>query len=98
VVGRLVGRRRSHDPIDELTCREREILSLIAEGRSNQGIAKALFVTVSAVERHVTSIFIKLDLPREEGGHRRVLAVLRYLRSGSPSSPPCAAAEPATGP
>ena len=80
VVGQLVGRRRRHDPIDELSCREREVVALMAEGKSNRGIAEALFVTVSAVERHVTSIFAKLGLPREEQGHRRVLAVLRYLQ------------------
>jgi len=79
VVGQLVERRRRHDPIDELSCREREVLALMAEGKSNQGIAEALFVTVSAVERHVTSIFTKLGVAREEHCHRRVLAVLRYL-------------------
>lgn len=79
VVGRLVDRRRGHNPIDQLTCREREVLALIAEGQSNQGIAEHLFVTVSAVERHVTSIFAKLGLSQEDHCHRRVLAVLRYL-------------------
>jgi DNA-binding NarL/FixJ family response regulator len=79
VVGQLVGRRRRHDPIDELSCREREVVALMAEGKSNRGIAEALFVTVSAVERHVTSIFTKLGIAHEEHGHRRVLAVLRYL-------------------
>jgi DNA-binding NarL/FixJ family response regulator len=81
VVGRLVGlRRRRPDPLDELTCREREVLGLIAEGKSNKGIAGGLVVTVAAVERHVTSIFSKLGLYQESGEHRRVLAVLRYLR------------------
>lgn len=80
VIDQLVGRRRRHDPIDELSSREREVLALIAEGNSNGGIADALFVTVSAVERHVTSIFTKLGLPREDRSHRRVLAVLRYLQ------------------
>lgn len=80
VVGRLVGRRRGHDPLDELSPREREVLASMAEGMSNHAIATALFVTVSAVERHVTSIFAKLRVPREEDAHRRVLAVLRYLR------------------
>jgi DNA-binding NarL/FixJ family response regulator len=81
VVGRLVGlRRRKRNPIDELTAREREVLQLMAEGRSNSGIADELVVTVAAVERHVTSIFSKLGLPRDGQEHRRVLAVLRYLR------------------
>jgi DNA-binding NarL/FixJ family response regulator len=81
VVGRLVDRRRRPDPIDELTPREHEVLSLMAEGSSNRGIAETLFVTVSAVERHVTGIFAKLGLTEDGGEHRRVLAVLRYLRS-----------------
>jgi DNA-binding NarL/FixJ family response regulator len=80
VVALMVGRRRRHDPIDELTPRERTVLALMAEGRSNQGIADELVVTVAAVERHVTSIFSKLGLPPNVEGHRRVLAVLRYLR------------------
>jgi DNA-binding NarL/FixJ family response regulator len=77
VVAQLVGRRR-HNPIDDLTPREREVLDLIAQGKSNQGIAEALVVTISAVERHVTSIFAKLELSSEPQDHRRVLAVLRY--------------------
>jgi DNA-binding NarL/FixJ family response regulator len=64
---------------NELTSRKREVLALIAEGRSNQGIADALVVTVSAVERHVASIFAKLKLGRSVHEHRRVLAMLRYL-------------------
>ena len=80
VVRLLVGRRRRHDPVDELTPREGEVLTLMAEGKSNHGIAETLVVTVSAVERHVTSIFAKLDLGEDTNGHRRVLAVLRYLR------------------
>jgi DNA-binding NarL/FixJ family response regulator len=79
VVQRMVGRRRTANPLDRLTPREREVLGLIAEGRSNQGIADALVVTLAAVERHVTSIFSKLDLYPERQDHRRVLAVLRYL-------------------
>ena len=79
VVFRLVGQRRRHDPLDDLTAREREVLGLMAEGASNHGIAEDMFVTVSAVERHVTSIFTKLELPHEGNAHRRVLAVLRYL-------------------
>lgn len=81
VVGRLLGQRRGRDPLGVLTSREREVLSLMAQGKSNQGIADELIVTVSAVERHVTSIFTRLQLPRDSQDHRRVLAVLRYLRS-----------------
>jgi DNA-binding NarL/FixJ family response regulator len=80
VVQRMVGRRRERGPLDELTPREREVLALMAEGRSNQGIADALVVTVAAVERHVTSIFSKLGLQKGPEDHRRVLAVLQYLR------------------
>ena len=79
VVGRLVGRRRRNNQVEDLTGREREVLALMAEGKSNQGIAERLVVTVAAVERHVTNIFAKLGLRREEHEHRRVLAVLRYL-------------------
>jgi DNA-binding NarL/FixJ family response regulator len=80
VVARLVGRRRQRSPLDTLTPRDREVLALMAEGRSNRGIADALVVTVPAVERHVTGIFAKLGLPAEAESHRRVLAVLQYLR------------------
>jgi DNA-binding NarL/FixJ family response regulator len=80
VVQRMVGRRREEGPLDELTPREREVLALMAEGRSNQGIADAMIVTVAAVERHVTSIFSKLGLHQAPEDHRRVLAVLQYLR------------------
>jgi DNA-binding NarL/FixJ family response regulator len=80
VVSRLVGRRRGEDPVSQLTPREREVLELMAEGRSNQAIAERLFVTPRAVEKHVTSIFGKLRLPADEADHRRVLAVLTYLR------------------
>jgi DNA-binding NarL/FixJ family response regulator len=80
VVQRMVGRGRVGGPLDELTPREREVLGLMAEGRSNQGIADALIVSVAAVERHVTSIFGKLDLHQTPEDHRRVLAVLQYLR------------------
>jgi DNA-binding NarL/FixJ family response regulator len=79
VVSIMVGRRREGDPLDELTPREREVIGLMAEGRSNQGIADDLVVTVGAVERHVTSIFAKLDLDPSAQDHRRVLAVLEYL-------------------
>jgi DNA-binding NarL/FixJ family response regulator len=81
VVGRIVNRRRRDDPLAALTPREREVLELMAEGRSNQGIAERLVVTERAVEKHVTSIFLKLQLPAAAEDHRRVLAVLTYLRS-----------------
>ena len=80
VVNQLVGRKRQHDPIGELTPREREVLELMAEGRSNQAIAERMFVTLRAVEKHVTSIFTKLGLPAAAEDHRRVLAVLAFLR------------------
>jgi DNA-binding NarL/FixJ family response regulator len=80
VVAHLLGRRRAHDPLESLTAREREVLELMAEGRTNQAIAERLFVTLRAVEKHVTSIFGKLDLPASGDDHRRVLAVLAYLR------------------
>ncbi len=80
VVGRLLGRRRREDPLDALSPREREVLGLMAEGRSNHGIAQALVVTERAVEKHVTSIFGKLGLPPTAEDHRRVLAVLRFLQ------------------
>ncbi len=81
VVSHLVGRRRQDDPLADLTPREREVLELMAEGRSNEGIARRLVVTERAVEKHVTSIFTKLRLPLASDDHRRVLAVLAYLRS-----------------
>jgi DNA-binding NarL/FixJ family response regulator len=81
VVSRLVGRRRGTGPLDELTPREREVLELIAEGRSNHAIANQLVVTERAVEKHVTSIFGKLNLPATSEDHRRVLAVLAYLNA-----------------
>ena len=81
VVSQLVGRRRAQGPLEELTPREREVLALMAEGRSNQAIAERLFVTLRAVEKHVTSIFTKLDLPASTDDHRRVLAVLAHLRA-----------------
>jgi DNA-binding NarL/FixJ family response regulator len=79
VVARLLGRRRRVDPLAELSPREREVLGLMAEGRSNHAIAESLVVTERAVEKHVTSIFSKLDLPPTADDHRRVLAVLKYL-------------------
>jgi DNA-binding NarL/FixJ family response regulator len=80
VVARLVGRKRRNSPIDDLTKREREVLSLIAEGRSNAGVAEELVVSVAAIERHVTNIFDKLGLRQSPERHRRVLAVLSYLQ------------------
>jgi DNA-binding NarL/FixJ family response regulator len=82
VVQRMVGRRRATGPLDDLTPRERQVLGLMAEGRSNLGIAEELVVTVAAVERHVTSIFGKLGLRQAPEDHRRVLAVLQYLKRG----------------
>jgi DNA-binding NarL/FixJ family response regulator len=81
VVGQLIGRRRRQDPLDELTKREREVLELMAEGLSNQGICHKLFLSPKTVETHVHSIFGKLGLPQEPDEHRRVLAVLAFLRS-----------------
>jgi DNA-binding NarL/FixJ family response regulator len=81
VVAQLLGRRRRDDPLEALTPREREVLELMAEGRSNAAIADSLVVTERAVEKHVTSIFSKLDLTPTAEDHRRVLAVLTFLRS-----------------
>jgi DNA-binding NarL/FixJ family response regulator len=81
VVQRMVGRRRHTSKLDDLSKRERQVLELMAQGRSNQGIADELVVTVAAVERHVTSIFSKLGLATSPHDHRRVLAVLAYLQS-----------------
>ena len=80
VVGRMLGRRRREGPLDELSPREREVLANLAEGKSNRGIADALVVTTAAVEKHVTSIFHKLDLEASSTEHRRVVAALTYLR------------------
>ena len=80
VVSQLVGRQRRDDPLADLTPREREVLALMAEGRSNQAIADRLFITLRAVEKHVTSIFAKLGLPASTDDHRRVLAVLASLQ------------------
>jgi DNA-binding NarL/FixJ family response regulator len=81
VVARLLGRRRRDDPLAALTPREREVLGLMAEGRSNAGIAEALVVTERAIEKHVTNLFGKLGLRTASEDHRRVLAVLAYLRN-----------------
>jgi DNA-binding NarL/FixJ family response regulator len=81
VVSHLVGRRKRTGPLDELSPREREVLELMAEGRSNQGIAERLVITDRAVEKHITSILGKLNLPAAPEDHRRVLAVLAYLQA-----------------
>jgi DNA-binding NarL/FixJ family response regulator len=81
IVSTLLSRRRSDDPLERLTPREREVLELMAEGRSNQGIAERLVITLRAVEKYVSSIFGKLGLPSTGSDSRRVLAVLLYLRS-----------------
>jgi DNA-binding NarL/FixJ family response regulator len=80
VVAQMVGRTRADDPLAALTAREREVLGLMAEGRTNKAIAAELYVSERAVERHVTSIFGKLGLESSDQDHRRVLAVLTYLR------------------
>jgi DNA-binding NarL/FixJ family response regulator len=81
LVQELVAARRVNDPLDEITAREREVLALMAEGRSNAGIARALVVTEGTVEKHVHSILSKLNLPETQDDHRRVLAVLTFLES-----------------
>ena len=75
----LVAARRVNDPLEDISPREREVLALMAEGRSNAGIARQLFVTEGTVEKHVHSILMKLRLPETEDDHRRVLAVVTYL-------------------
>ena len=81
VVAQLVARSRRRDPLDRLIAREREVLGLMAEGRSNCGIAQALMLSNGAVEKHISNILTKLDLPTSAGDNRRVLAVLRYLEA-----------------
>jgi DNA-binding NarL/FixJ family response regulator len=81
VVAQLVSRRRTHDPIQELSERERQVLALMAEGRSNQAIGERLFLSPKTVEAHVHSIFTRLDLHAAPDDHRRVLAVLAFLRA-----------------
>jgi DNA-binding NarL/FixJ family response regulator len=81
LVRELVGARRRNDPLEALTQREREVLALMAEGRSNGGIARLLWVTEGTVEKHVHSILAKLDLPETQDDHRRVRAVITYLET-----------------
>jgi serine/threonine-protein kinase PknK len=81
LVAELVAARRRDDPLAALSAREREVLALMAEGRSNAGIADLLVISAGVVEKHVASIFAKLGLPPAEGDNRRVLAVLRYLEA-----------------
>jgi DNA-binding NarL/FixJ family response regulator len=81
VVAQLLGRSRRHDVLDALTPREREVLGLMAEGRTNSAIAKQLVVSDGAVEKHVSNIFMKLGLTQSSDDHRRVLAVLTHLSS-----------------
>ncbi len=81
LVGELLGRARPRNPLDELTPREREVLALMAEGRSNQAIADLLVLEAKTIEGHIRTIFSKLGLEPEQSAHRRVLAVLIYLRS-----------------
>jgi DNA-binding NarL/FixJ family response regulator len=83
VVARMLGRRREDSPVDRLTPRERDVLAAMAEGKSNKGIAESLFVTQAAVEKHITGIFDKLELDPGPTEHRRVLAVLSYLRDAA---------------
>ncbi|MFG1922242.1 response regulator [Cryptosporangium sp. NPDC048952] len=88
VVRRFLGRRTMQAPLERLTPREREVLALIAEGRGNTPIAQHLGVTDAAIAKHVNNIFAKLDIPPDADGHRRVLAVLAYLRHDSPDGWP----------
>jgi DNA-binding NarL/FixJ family response regulator len=81
IVARMMGRRRASGPLDELTPRDRDVLREMAEGKSNRGIAETLFVSEATVEKHVTAIFRKLALESTASEHRRVLAVVRYLRA-----------------
>jgi DNA-binding NarL/FixJ family response regulator len=81
VVSQLLSRGRNGDPLGSLTPREREVLELLAQGRSNKAIAEQLVISLRAVQKHVSSIFAKLDLPASEDDHRRILAVLTYLRT-----------------
>ncbi len=81
MVSQILGRSRRSTELDRLTPREREVLTLMAEGLSNAGIAERLVVSGGAVEKHISNVFMKLDLEPGDGAHRRVLAVLTYLRA-----------------
>ena len=81
LVSELIRAQRRRDPLDALSPREREVLALMAQGASNAGIARQIFVTEGTVEKHVRSILTKLDLPESDTEHRRVLAVLRFLEA-----------------
>ena len=81
IVSQLLSKRRDAGPLDDVTAREREVLELMAEGRSNQGIAERLEISERGVQKHVTSIFDKLGIPAGTDDHRRVLAVLTFLRA-----------------
>ena len=85
IVACMMGRRREPGPLDELSPRDREVLKEMAEGKSNRGIAETLFVSEATVEKHVTAIFRKLDIEATATEHRRVLAVVRYLREAGQS-------------
>jgi DNA-binding NarL/FixJ family response regulator len=86
IVARLLGRRRVADPLERLTARERDVLTLVAEGLSNKGIAHRLLITERTVEAHITQTFDKLGLAEDPESHRRVMATLSYLRSGAAQS------------
>src|SRR5690606_11479806 len=87
VVAQLLAQSRRRDPLARLSPREREVLALMAEGRTNPAIARELVVSDKAVEKHVGNIFVKLDLSPADDGHRRVLAVLRWLDGTDPADP-----------
>lgn len=87
VVSQLLTRRRRHDGLDRLTERERDVLSLMAQGRSNRAIAEELFISAGSVEKHISSVFTKLDIDAGPDGNRRVLAVLTHLNTRPPATP-----------
>ena len=87
IVARMMGRRRMSGPLDELSPRDRDVLREMAEGKSNRGIAETLFISEAAVEKHVTAIFRKLEIESTATDHRRVLAVVQYLRESAEAPP-----------